>query len=87
MIACACKGRVFAKLDRHEEALAAFQAAIAASKESYSLMEAFAYRELANYTDGGGDAAVQAAKDLEVKLDTFKGRMTREEFAGLTIAP
>ena len=87
VIAYACKGRVLAKLDRHDEALVAFQAAIAVSKESYSLMEAFALRELANYTDGGGDAAVQAGKDLEAKLDTFKGQMTREDFDGLTIAP
>ena len=87
VIAYACKGRVLAKLDRHDEALVAFQAAIAVSKESYSLMVLLALRELANYTDGGGDAAVQAAKDLALKLGTFKGRMTREEFAGLTIAP
>merc|ERR1719272_2883589 len=86
VIALACKGRVFAKLNRHDEALIAFRAAITTSKESYSLMEAFALRELANYT-GIGEAAVQAGKDLEFKLDTFKGRMTRAEFDGLTIAP
>ena len=86
VIALACKGRVFAKLNRHDEALVAFQAAITTSKQSYSLMEAFALRELANYV-GIGDAAVQAGKDLEVKLDTFNGRMTRKEFDRLTIAP
>ena len=86
VIASACKGRVLAKLSRHDEALAAFQAAIVTSKASYSLMEAFAHRELANYADGGA-AAVQAAKDLEIKLDSFEGRMTRAEFDALTIAP
>ena len=87
VVAFACKGRVLAKLDRHDEALSAFQAGIAASKESYSLMEAFALRELANYGGGGGAAAVQAGKDLEAKLQTFEGRMTRAEFDGLTIGP
>ena len=86
VIALACKGRVLAKIARHDEALLAFQAAIAASKESYSMMAAFAYRELANYADGG-DTSVQAGKDLEAKLVTFEGRMTRGEFDRLTIAP
>ena len=86
VIALACKGRVLAKLNRHDEALVAFQAAVTTSKDSLSLMEAFAYRELANYA-GGGDAAVQAGKELEAKLKTFEGRMTREEFDGLTIRP
>ena len=84
VIALACKGRVFAKQNRHDEALVAFQAAITVSKQSYSLMEAFALRELANYT-AGGVAAVQAGKDLEAKLKTFEGRMTREEFDTLRI--
>ena len=67
----------------------AFQAAVAVSKETYSLMEAFALRELANYAAGvGGDAAAaQAAKDLELKLNTFEGRLTRDEFNTLTISP
>ena len=86
VIALACKGRVFAKLNQHDKALAAFQAAIIVSKQSYSLAEAFALRELANCV-GIGDAAVRAGKDLEAKLDTFKGRMTRAEFDHLTIAP
>ena len=77
---------MLARLNRHAEALAAFQAGVATSKESYSLMEAFAYRELANYADGGG-AAVQAGVDLEAKLKTFDGRLTRDEFGGLTIGP
>ena len=85
VIALACKGRVFAKLNQHDKALAAFQAAIIVSKQSYSLAEAFALRELANCV-GIGDAAVRAGKDLEAKLDTFKGRMTRAEFDHLTIA-
>ena len=85
VIALACKGRVFAKLGRHDEALAAFEAAVAASTQSYSLMEALAYRELANYADAGA-AAVQAGKDLEIKLATFEG-LTRNESDGLTIAP
>ena len=84
VIALACKGRVLARMNRHDEALVAFQAAIAVSKQSYSLMEAFALRELANYT-AGGVAAVQAGKDLEAKLKTFEGRMTREEFDTLRI--
>ena len=86
VIALACKGRVFAKLNQHDKALAAFQAAISISKQSYSLMEAFALRELANCV-GIGDAAVRAGKDLEAKLGTFAGRMTRAEFDHLTIAP
>jgi hypothetical protein len=86
VIALACKGRVLAELNRPDEALAAFQAAITTSKDSFSLMEAFAHRELANYA-GGGDFAVQASKDLEAKLKTFEGWMSREEFDGLTIAP
>lgn len=86
MLASACKGGVLAKLDQHEEALAAFQAAITASKQSFSMMEAFAYRELANYT-AGGDAAVQAGKDLELKLETFEGRLARAEFDALMLAP
>ena len=85
-MALACKGRVFARLHRPDEALAAFRAAITLSKDSYSLMEAFALRELANYV-GIGEAAVQAGRDLGVKLKTFEGRMTKEEFDGLTIAP
>ena len=72
-------------MNRHDEALAAFKAAIVVSKETYSLVEAFALRELVNYTEGGGgDAAahakVQAGTDLELKLETFKGRLTRAEF-------
>lgn len=39
------------------------------------MLAAFALRELVNYA-AGGVAAVQAAKDLEVKLDTFNDRMT-----------
>ena len=86
VMALACKGRVFARLHRPDEALVAFRAAITLSKDSYSLMEAFALRELANYV-GIGEAAVKAGKDLEVKLKMFEGRMTKEEFDGLTIAP
>jgi len=86
VIAWACKGRVLAKLDRHDEALAAFQSAITVSKESYHMMEAFAYRELANFAEGG-DAAAQAATDLDAKLAVFESRMTRAEFDGLKIAP
>ena len=84
VISLACKGRVLAKLNRHAEALVAFQAAIATAKQSYSMMEAFAYRELANFA-GGEEAAVQAGVDLDAKLKTFEGRMTRDEFDGLTI--
>jgi hypothetical protein len=47
-IASACQGRVLCKLNRYIEALVSFQAAIATSKESYPMMEAMAYRELAN---------------------------------------
>ena len=50
------------------------------------MMEALAYRELADYA-GGGDAAVQARVDLEAKLKTFEGRMTRADFDRLTIGP
>jgi len=90
VIALACKGRVLAKLNRTDEAVVAFQAAITVSKESYRLMEAFAYRELANYGSAGaaaGVAATQAGRYLEATLEAFEGQMTREEFDGLTIAP
>ena len=70
--------------DSRPEALDAFQAAVTVSKGSYSLMEALAYRELANYA-AGGDAAVQAGVDLEAKLKTFEGRLTREEFDAIRI--
>ena len=91
VIALACKGRVLAKLDRHAEALAAFQAAIAASKETFSVMEALALRELSNYAGGGGggggvDAAAQAGQDLEAKLSTFKD-LTPAEFDTFKITP
>lgn len=86
VIALACKGRALVKLGRREGALAAFQAAITTSKESYNMMQALAYRELANY-DGGEEAAVQAGKGLEIKLAEFDGRCTRAEFDGLKIAP
>jgi hypothetical protein len=66
--------------------LQAFQAAIAVSKESYNMMQALAYRELANYT-AAGDAAVEAGKALQLKLDAFDGRLTRAEFDGLRITP
>jgi len=85
VIALACKGRVLAKLNRHDEAVVAFQAAITTSKQSYSLMEAFALRELANYT-AAGTAAVEAAENLAYTLSMFNGRMTREEFDELTIS-
>ena len=90
-MACACKGRVFSKLNKHTEALAAFQAAIVASKESYSMMEAFAYRELANCDAGSAPAPMaaaiaQAAVDLEEKLKEFGGRLTRAEFNTVSIA-
>lgn len=49
-------------------------------------MKAFACRELANYA-AGGEASVQAGKDLENKLDTFKGWMTRADFALDKITP
>ena len=48
--------------------------------------KALALRELANYTDGGGDAAVQAGKDLKAQLATFEG-LTRAEFDVLNIGP
>ena len=86
VVALACKGRVFAQLNRHAEALIAFQAAIATSKQSYSLMEAFALRELASYV-ASGETSIQARKDLEIKLDTFKGHMTRADFDTLKITP
>jgi hypothetical protein len=100
-IASACKGRVLMKLSRHIEALAAFQMAIASSKESYPMMEAMAYRELANVHDATlsttlpapiATAAAQAGRDLEATLGPFWkgsgcGRLTRAEFDMLTIAP
>ena len=86
VIALACKGRVLAKVNRHDEAVVAFQAAVATSKESYSLMEAFACRELASYAAAGA-AATDAGRELEAKLETFGTQMTRDEFDGMTIAP
>jgi hypothetical protein len=93
-IALACKGRVLTKLNRHTEGLSAFQAAITSSKESYPMIEALAYRELAYCC---GDAAVgvpveiaqaasQAGRDLEVRLKAFDG-LTRAEFETLMISP
>ena len=88
VVALACKGRVLAKLDRHPEALASFDAAIAASKESYIMMRALAYRELAQYADpAAASAAAGAAKDLEITLHEFEGRLTAADFGRLRIAP
>ena len=81
------------KLNRHPEGLAAFQAAIVTSKESYPMMEALAYRELANCNataDAPANvlaAVAQAQIDLEEKLKEFDDRMTRAEFNTLSIAP
>ena len=86
VIALACKARALAALNQNDEALAAFQSCISTSKESYSLMEVIANRELANYASGG-EAAVQAGVDLETKLETFKSQMSQDEFASLTIRP
>jgi tetratricopeptide (TPR) repeat protein len=91
-IASACKGRVLTKLNRHIEALDAFQTAITISKESYSMMEALAYRELATYNGVPVPAAMvaavaQAGRDMETKLKEFDGRLTRAEFDMLSIAP
>jgi len=36
---------------------------------------------------GGGAAAVQAGKDLEMKLAEFEGRLTRDDFKSVTITP
>ena len=91
VLALCCKGRALAKLDRNDNALSAFQAAIRTAKESYKMMVAFAYRELTHYTGGGGGggnaAAEQAAKDLDATLAEFDGRLSRAEFDSLTIAP
>jgi hypothetical protein len=96
MIASACKGRVLTKLNRHTEALAAFQAAISSSKESYPMLEALAYRELVHACDAVSpsilpapvaEAAAQAGRDLEAKLIEFGSRLTRVEFDMLSIAP
>lgn len=86
VIALACKGRVLAKLKRRNDALVAFHAAIVTSKESYSLVQAFAYREMANYADGG-DAAVLANDDLNATLKAHEGWTTRADFDTLTISP
>ena len=89
VMALLCKGRVFAKLGRHADALAAFEAAIIASKESYIMMQAFAYQGLANYAavDGSNATAAQAANDLGSKLKEFDGRLTTAEFEQLRVAP
>jgi hypothetical protein len=95
-IASACQGRVMMKLNRHTEALAAFQSAIATGKQSYPMIEALAYRELANCGDEGAvagipavfaEAAAHAVRDLEEKLKEFGSRLSRTEFNTLTIAP
>ena len=86
VIALACKARALAALNQNDEALAAFQGCISTSRESYSMMEVIANRELANYASGG-EAAVQAGVDLETKLETFKSQMSQDEFASLTIRP
>jgi hypothetical protein len=93
IIAFACKGRVLAKLNQHTEALTAFQAGIATSKESYPMMKVLAYRELANCNAAGdapaamAEAAAHAERDLAEKLKGFDGRLTRAEFDMVTIAP
>ena len=85
MAARSCKGRVFAKLGRQEEALAAFQAAVDDSKESFPMIQAFAYRELANYKSAPASVVAQANASLEATLDGFEGRLTRAEFGILTL--
>jgi hypothetical protein len=93
VVASACQGRVLAKLNRHSEALTAFQEAIRTSKESYPMMEALAHRELATINTTAADvpalvvkAAAQAQIDMEEKLKEFEGRLTRAEFNRLSIA-
>jgi hypothetical protein len=92
-VALACKGRVLTKLNRHSEALVAFQAAVATGKESYPMIEALAYRELANCKMVADAptltvaAAAQAGRDLDEKLKEFDGRLTLAEFDMLSIAP
>jgi hypothetical protein len=92
-VAWTCKGRVLTQLNQHTEALVAFQAAIATSKDSYPMIEALAYRELANLDATAGcpaavmAVAAQARRDMEDKLNGFDGRLNRAEFDTLTIAP
>ena len=87
MAARACKGRVFAKLGRQEEALAAFQASVDESKESFPMIQAFAYRELANYKAAPAGVVAQAKANLEATLDGFEGRLTRAEFDSMKLSP
>ena len=89
-IAAACKGRVLTKLKRHSDALSAFQAAVSTAKLSYPLMEALAYRELAEcdteLAPGPFAAAVEKAQtDLSEKLKEFEGQLSSEEFGMLSI--
>jgi hypothetical protein len=72
-----------AKLNRHPEALAAFQAAIVTSHASFPMMQALSYRELATYAAAPSDVAAQASADMEAKLAEFDGRVTRIEFDDL----
>ena len=81
--ALACKGRVFAKLDRHQEALAAFQAAASVSLESYRMMQAFAYRELAQYEQAPAKVRADANASLAATLAGFGTFCTRAEFDSL----
>lgn len=89
-VAWACKGCVLTKLNRHSEALAAFQAGIEKSKDSFPMMQALAYRELANCDCRAAPPAFvaaveQAQRDLEQQLQVFGGQISRAEFNILTL--
>lgn len=79
------------KLNQHADALAAFEEAIATAKQSYPMIEAMAYRELANCNVGAAAAEAmaaaqaQAVKDLKEKLNEFDGRLNRAEFDTMSI--
>ena len=86
VIALACKGRVLGKLGRHADALEAFQAAIATSKESWPMMQAVAHRELAQYEHAPPGVAAKAQADMQATLATFKG-LTAQEFENVNFGP
>ena len=80
----ACQGRVLAKLNRHTDALASFQAAIEASKQSYPMIEALAYREMANA--GAGAKLDRPTNDAAADLVNKSATDDHDAFARLMAA-
>ena len=63
VISFSCKGRVLAKLNRHTEALVAFQAAVGVSIDSYRMMAPLALQELGRYTNARSLALLDESEE------------------------